>query len=497
MADRYVLTLDLGSSGLRAYAVPVERPWDVQPGAERRYRVVRPRSGGLWERFDPSHLRAAIFDVLGDACRAAAIEPNEVAAISVTAQRGGLALLRDDGTPVHLAPNTDVRAVFEGAAIDERLAGDVYARTGHLPSMFFTPAKLRWWTVHHPVIAKRIATATTLGTWAVRELTGELAETPTQLAEAGLLDVTSATHPADLLHKLDVSPDLLPRMIDEGEPTAGLHADAAVATGLSAGTPVYLAGPDTQLATLGAGCAEVGDTCVAAGWSAPIQRVTSSPVFDDARRTWVGLHPIEGRWTAESNPGDTGRTLDTVRRLLGVRMTAARFDALAASAPERTEQVLALWGPRALDMSNPGMSLGGLLSPTPITFDGIDAATVARASLENVSFALRECVALLDSIALSTAPVALTGGMAASDVFARMLASVLDTPVAVQHPRGSAIGAAVVASRPRRDWAAAAAELAGRRRLVEPDARASIDYRERFGRWQWLRGKLDELAENL
>ena len=94
-------------------------------------------------------------------------------------------------------------------------------------------------------------------------------------------------------------------------------------------------------------------------------------------------------------------------------------------------------------------------------------------------------------------PVALTGGMAASDVFARMLANVLDAPVAVQSPRGSAIGAVVVASRPRRDWAAAAADLAGRRRLVEPNARAAVAYRERFERWRWLRSKLDDLAEEL
>ena len=381
-ASRYVLTLDIGSSAVRACSAPVDRPWELLAGAERRQRVFRTRGGGLEEWFNPAQLRAAIFGVLGAACTAAQIGPSQISAISVSAQRGGLALLRADGVPVHIGPNRDTRAVFEGAAIDERLGEEVYARTGHLPAMLSTPAKLRWWRTQRPAAAKRVAAVATLGAWAVAELTGALAETPAALGEAGLLDVNTLAPAVDLLRETGVSPDLLPPLIEEGEPTAGLSATAAAAIGLTAGTPVYLAGPDAQLATLGAGCVQPGETCVIAGWSAPVQRVTSAPAFDSARRTWVGLHPAAGRWVAEANAGDTGRTLDTVRHLLGGRMSSARFDVLAASAPERTEQATALWGPRALDMSGLGMSLGGLLLPTPITFDGMDATTIARATLE-------------------------------------------------------------------------------------------------------------------
>ena len=496
-ASRYVLTLDIGSSTVRACAAPADRPWELSAGAEQRQRVFRARGGGLEEWFNPAQLRAAIFGVLGAACTAAAIPTSQISAISVSAQRGGLALLRADGVPVHIGPNRDTRAVFEGAAIDERLGEEVYACTGHLPAMLSTPAKLRWWRTQRPAAAKRVAAVATLGAWAVAELTGALAETPAALGEAGLLDVNTLAPAVDLLRETGVSPDLLPPLIEEGEPTAGLSATAAAAIGLTAGTPVYLAGPDAQLATLGAGCVQPGETCVIAGWSAPVQRVTSAPAFDSARRTWVGLHPAAGRWVAEANAGDTGRTLDTVRHLLGGRMSSARFDVLAASAPERTEQATALWGPRALDMSGLGMSLGGLLLPTPITFDGMDAATIARATLENIAFALRECVALVDSVAAGDGTVALTGGMAASGVFVRMLANVLAAPVALHHPRGSAIGAAIIASRPRRDWPAAAVECAARRELIEPDPLAVPGYAERYARWRFLRDRLDALADEL
>ena len=244
-ASQYVLTLDIGSSAVRACAAPVDRPWELSAGAERRQRVFRARGGGLEEWFNPTQLRAAILGVLGAARTAAAIGPSQISAISVSAQRGGLALLRADGAPVHIGPNRDARAVFEGAAIDERLGQEVYARTGHLPAMLSTPAKLRWWRTQRPAAAKRVAAVATLGAWAVAELTGALAETPAALGEAGLLDVNTLAPAVDLLRETGVSPDLLPPLVGEGEPTAGLSATAASATGLTAGTPVYLAGPPT------------------------------------------------------------------------------------------------------------------------------------------------------------------------------------------------------------------------------------------------------------
>ena len=46
-ASRYVLTLDIGSSAVRACAAPADRPWELSAGAERRQRVFRARGGGL------------------------------------------------------------------------------------------------------------------------------------------------------------------------------------------------------------------------------------------------------------------------------------------------------------------------------------------------------------------------------------------------------------------------------------------------------------------
>ena len=63
--------------------------------------------------------------------------PANIDAVAVTSQRQAVAFIDGDGGTVYVGPNTDLRAVFEGAAIDDQIGEVVYETTGHLPSMLF------------------------------------------------------------------------------------------------------------------------------------------------------------------------------------------------------------------------------------------------------------------------------------------------------------------------------------------------------------------------
>lgn len=362
--------------------------------------------------------------------------------------------------------------------------------------MFFVPAKLHWWRQHHPRIARRTATIASLGAWAAYQLTGELAETAATLTELGLADVATGEPASAFLDRLNVSLGLLPRITPAGEPIGELSAVIASLVGLAAGTRVCLAGPDAQIATLATSSTSVGDTTVVAGWSAPVQRVTAMPKFDGLRRTWVGRHVVDGRWLAEANPGDTGATLDMVRSMLGGRISPQRFSELAASAPADAIPAFAFWGPRALDLSNPGMSIGGLLTPSPITHEGFGAPAVARATFENIAFAIRECVGMLNEVTDPSArPISLTGGMSASGFFSQMLATTLARPLRRHDSRAAALGAAIIAVAPTADRQATAKRLAERAETIEPASSGVLEAADRYERWLTIRGRLDTLAE--
>ena len=488
-----VLAVDLGSSRMRCVSVALG-DMAASEVASAHYPVASARSGALARGFNAALLRTRLLSVLAKAAQD--VGPRNVASIAITAQRGATCFFDSALRTLHAGPNADVRAVFEGAAFDEAFEPLVYGATGHMPSMMLVPAKLGWWRAHEPRTAQRIASVAGLDAWAALQLTGTLAETPHGQAEAGLLDVSTGEPARDLLSQLAVPLDLLPSTVPLGDAVGRLSREASEATGLPLDVMVHLAGPDAQAAGAGCGAVSPGDAGICAGWSAPVQITTASPRFDAEARTWVTLSAIAGRWIVEANPGDTGRTVDTMRRLLGTRLSYRRFDALAAAAAEDDGIVTAFLGPRALDMSNLGMTMGGLLMPAPVTQEGLPSGPVARAAYENVAFALRESLALARAVAgANPASVALTGGMSQSAVFPALLANVLGEPVRV-HSHGTAIGAAILASTPDDERAERCAAMAASGTLVEPISR-SLDYAGAYERWLRLRDSLDAMSGEL
>ena len=489
-----VLVLDLGSSRLRCAVVPADGAGAPYEAASAPYPAANARAGALARGLNPRLLRERLLRALAHGAQAAG--PRNVRAVAVTAQRGAACFLNARLAAVSAGPNSDVRAVFQGSAIDEAHSAEIHRTTGHLPSLLFVPAKLAWLRENRPRAAERVAKAAGLDAWAALQLTGTLAETAGGLAEAGLLDVASGEPAEALLRRLNVPMDLLPPVIPRGAAVGRLTREAADAAGLPETVDVRLAGPDAQAAALGGGAAEPGAAAVCAGWSAPAQIATASPVFDPQRRTWTTLSALAGGWIVEANPGDTGRTLDAVRRLLAPRVSPARFAAMAASAPESGAPVAAFLGPRALDLSNPGMTMGGLLLPAPITQEGLDLASVARAAFENAAFAVCESLALARSVASAPAEgAALSGGMAESALFPQLLADVLGEPLSV-HRNATAAGAAALAMTPPAELAERAAAFAAQGERIEPGPR-SPELREAYGRWLRIRERLDAMADEL
>lgn len=476
-ADR-ILVIDAGTSGLRARLVA--RDGAVTPLATEPWRALAPPDASPFAReLDPADVDVSVARLL----EAASSLRASIAGIAVTGQREGLVFADERGEALLISPNIDARASAEGMAIDADRGERVYATTGHLPSLMQAPAKLAWLRANRPSEAARVRTVVSLADWLAWRLTGEAACSRTLASENGLLNIGSGMIAEGLLREMGFDPALVPAVVAEGTQVG------RVRHGPMAGTPVAVAGADTQCALAGAGVVRAGQCGIVAGWSAPVQLVTTGPELDAQRRIWTGLHVVPDRWVLESNAGDTGRAWDWVCALTALSPEAA--EELAAPSPPGARDAVAVLGPRVMHAARMSAGVGAMTVPLPLVMTAPDRADVLRSVLEGIAFAVRANLEQIDEIAGEPfGEVALGGGMTRGALFPQIVADVLGRPVRLaRSPETSSVGAAAVAS-PVFGLHATLGEaidaMAAGGRIVEPYARAAAIYDDVYARWSAL-----------
>ncbi len=488
MADGYVVVLDAGTSGPRCLVFDKTARVGGSSAQQWEYAAENDVSP-LARAFAPQALWASLCQLIQRGMIDAGVTPRQVAAVAVTGQRQGVVFVDQSGREVYAGPNTDLRAVFEGAAIDEEMRDAVYRTTSHLPSFLFTAAKLRWFQLHRPAAYARIASVLTLPDWIAWKLTGALASEPTLAGEAGLLDIHTRVFSKALFNEIGIAANVAP-LVDAGAFVGSVSAGASRESGLAAGVPVAVAGADTQCGLLGMGVTEEGQVGIVAGWSAPLQMVTRKPMLSPDAKTWAGCFLERDRWVLESNAGDIGNTYHWLdETLFGDSEDGfAQMDALAAGAPLGSEGATALLGPPRMDAGSMGMRTGGLMFPVPVTFTEIGRGHIVRASLEAAAFAIRANLEQIEElVGVRAKDVTLGGGMTRTPTFVRILTDVLGREIRVSTSNNpSALGAYLCARVAFGGFASLEeASLSARARLatLTPDTANSAEYQDCYERW--------------
>ena len=495
MPSRGVLVIAAGSSRPRC-AVFDETGRVVASRNGRWAYLIDPEGSTLSHEFDTEAVWKELCALTGGCVADANRESCTVGAVAVTGQRQAVAFLDADGRELYAGPNIDLRAVFEGAAIDEEARDEVYATTGHIPSLLFAAAKLRWFRVHRPKAYARIARAVTLADWIAWRLTGVLCSEVTLAGEAGLLDIVHRTWCSGLLDRLGVMSADVP-LVPAGSMIGETGSKASEDSGIGTGTPVVAAGADTQCGLLGRGMSNEHDLGVVAGWSAPLQLITSRPVFSPDARTWAGCYLEDEKWVIESSPGDVGNSYRWLADTLfdGAEDAYGAMDGLAALVPPGADGTWAFLGPARMDMAAVGMRSGGFLFPVPLTHSDVGRGHLVRASLESGAFAVKANLEQIEDIAgVRPRNITVGGGMTRTSTWVQVLADVLGRKIGVSYGANvSAVGASLCARTALGDYsslAEAADAVRDTVRTVEPDPLASPEYAELYERWTELSDRL-------
>jgi xylulokinase len=453
--------IDVGTTGVKA--VRISETGEVLARAEEEYPLSIPQPG--WAEQDPEDWWRATKRTF-----ATGEEP-----LGLTGQMHGLVLLDAAGKVLRPAILwNDQRTGAECAEIEERIGLQrLIELTGNRALPGFTAPKLLWVRKHEPEVWERVAHVLLPKDFVRFRLTGERVIDVAEASGTLLFDVARREWSREVCEALEIPIEWLPPVRES--------------------TEIGGAG-DQQAGALGVGVVGPGLLSVVLGTSGVVFSALEGYRADPEARLHVFCHAVPDTWEAMGVMLSAAGSLRWLRDAVG-----GSYDELVADAerwPAGTEGLTFLpylQGERTphADPDARGAFVGLSLRH--------DRGALVRAVLEGVAFGLRDSLELLRELGVEPTFGRVSGGGARSELWLRIVASVLGIPLertAVEE--GAAYGAALlggVAAGTFADAGAAVAACVRVRDAVEPDPEWQRVYEEGYARFRSLYPALRRLEE--
>ena len=463
---RAAIGLDIGTTAVKALAL--DETGAVLARAEVGYPLSIPRPG--WAEQDPAEWWRATEQAL------AALRVDEATGIGLSGQMHGLVALDASGRVIRPAILwNDGRTAAECDEIEQRIGlGELIARTGNRALTGFTAPKLLWLRNHEPHHYARIAQVMLPKDYVRLRLCGEHA---TDMADASgtlLLDVARRRWSESVLDALEIDPAWLPRLLESPEPSGETGA----------GVPIAAGAGDQAAGALGVGVDRPGPLSIALGTSGVVFAALPEFAADESARVHAFCHAVPGGWHAMGVMLSAAGSLQWLRDVAAPGVDFGELFEAAAAWEPGAEGLTFL--PYLAGERTPHADPGARGSFTGLSLRH-DRGALVRAVLEGVAYGLRDSLDLLRELGVAPGRARVSGGGARSELWLRIIASVLETPL--ERPvveEGAAYGAALlggVAAGVWPDVQAAVASCVRVRDEVEPEPAWVAAYaagRERF-----------------
>ena len=453
MARDLVLTLDIGTGSVRALVYAISEG-TVLSAVSRNAEIDHPAP--FRAQFDPEQWKSAALAAMQEAVIQAKVPAENYLGITVASLRQGFVLIENEGVPIGPGVlNYDRRGALGIPTIQEKInIEDLYALTGHWHAPELTLPKLVYLQEHESETWSRVSKLLFVHDWMLFVLTGEICTNATMVCGGQMADIKKRIWAFDLLEELGIPKAVLPPVMETGNQVGGLLAEIASKVGLLTSTPIFVGGGDTQFGSLGAGGMQPGSVVIVGGSTTPLMLTSTSPIIDTRRFPWVSTHLDSKLWAVEMNAGNTGMIYKWFLKTFGAaQIETARTKGIGSFEDLNDLAMDASLGAKGLRAiaSSPRWAQDTWENKAPFVFMGFNTSTTlgefARSILESVCYAVRGNLTQLERIMGSaTEKIIYTGGTAAPNFWAQMMADVLGRSISVPEMMESAgaAGAQVV-----------------------------------------------------
>ena len=434
---------------------------------EREYPLSTPQPG--WAEQDPEDWWQASQSALSE------LGWSNGDPLGFSGQMHGLVALGADDAVLRPAILwNDQRTGAECAEIEERVGlSRLIELTGNRALTGFTAPKLLWLRRHEPEVYARIAHVLLPKDYVRFRLTGERAIDVADASGTLLFDVAGRRWSDEVLELLELPRAWLP-LVHESTEIAGAGDQAAAALGVGIDRP--------------------GRLSVVLGTSGVVFAALPAFAADREARVHAFCHAVPDTWHAMGVMLSAAGSLRWLQDAVG----GESFDELTSEAarwPAGTEGLLFapyLAGERTphADPDARGAFVGLSLRH--------DRGALARAVLEGVAFGLRDSLELLRALGDEATVGRISGGGARSELWVRIVASVLGVPLELTAAEeGSAFGAALLGGVASGVFASAEEAVAACVRVerrIEPEPEWTAAYEDAYGRYGRLYPALKEIT---
>lgn len=428
----YILALDLGTTGNRAFIFDAEGKLVSQTYKELTQHYPQPG----WLEHDPQEIWQDTCEIMQAVVQQAKIKPSDIAAIGLSVQRETCLLWdKNTGEPLHNAIVWQDRrtAPLCNQLREHGYSSEIFERTGLVLDAYFSATKLAWLLKEilpkQTLINRENLLAGTIDSWILWNLTGGKvhATDHSNASRTMLMNLATGEWDENLLQLFEISSHLMPKIL----PSLGKFG-ITDATVLGAEIPIMAVLGDQQASLYGHGCNRPGLMKCTYGTGSFLVAHTGSQIKRSPQQllSTIAWTQAQGSqkvgYALEGSMFTSGACIQWLRDGIHLIKAAADTETLASQVQDNggVYFVPALSGLGAphWDMRARGAFLG--------LTGGVGVEHMVRAVLEAIAYQVKEVVQAMDDC--SSEPIKLLkvdGGASANNFLMQFQADLLGIPI--------------------------------------------------------------------
>jgi len=430
MPQRYILTIDQGTTGTRA--VLLNKEGEIVAISYQELTQYFPQAG--WVEHDPEEIWQVTFQVAQSVLSKAKVSNTQIAAIGISNQRETTILWeKDTGRPVYRAIVWQCRRT--APLCDNLKAGGLQAtikrKTGLIIDPYFSATKIKWILDNIPDVRKKAKKGKvlfgTVDSWLLWKLTGGKAHLTeyTNASRTMLFNIHNLKWDEELLDIFDIPRDILP----EVKPSKYIFGYTRKNETFPQGVPIAGIMGDQQASLFGQVCFQPGMVKNTYGTGCFLLLNTGKRPINSSQGLLTSLfcnEKGEPGYILEGSVFIAGAAIQWLRDGLGLIKSAEETEILASRVSD-TNGVYVI--PAFAGLGAPywdALCRGAILGITR----GTKKEHIVRATLESIAYQSRDILEVMcKEVGIPIKKIRVDGGAAKSDWLMQFQADILNIPV--------------------------------------------------------------------